>query len=61
MNSKRPGNKPSMPRSNKPTFLLPGVLARGRGKKFNELYTSKCKFPDSIKKVNNSRGNFGIS
>ncbi|KAJ8424927.1 hypothetical protein Cgig2_021934 [Carnegiea gigantea] len=29
-NSTRLGNKPSMPRSDKPTFLQPGMLARGR-------------------------------
>lgn len=61
MNSTRPGNKQSMPRSDKPTFLQPGMLARGRGKKLNELYTSKCKYPDSSKRVNHSSGHSGIS
>ena len=56
-----PGNRPSMPRTDKPRFLQPGMLARGRGKRLNELYTSKCKYPDSVQRVNNPRGHSRIS
>ena len=61
MKSMRLGNKPSMPRFDKPTFLQSGMLARRRGKKINELYTSKCKYPNSIHRVNNFSGHYVIS
>ena len=60
-NSKTPGNRTSMPRTDKPRFLQPGMLARGHGKRLNELYTSKCKYLDSVQRVNNPRGHSGIS
>ncbi|KAJ8430533.1 hypothetical protein Cgig2_025462 [Carnegiea gigantea] len=35
------GNKSSMPRSDKQIFVAPVMVAKGRGKKLYELYTSK--------------------
>ena len=37
------------------------MLARGHGKNLYVLYSSKCEYPDSFQRVNNSSGHSGIS